>query len=88
VPDFLPIGLQDIMHRWQSGLPKVGRQDSPLSQWAEGLISKLNEPQRRNAASAAHKAKTTEWYSFVSFVPLWFNFFPGLTIKIIWLKGE
>jgi len=39
VPDFLPIGLQDIMHRWQSGLPKVGRQDSPLSQWAEGLIS-------------------------------------------------
>jgi len=28
--DFLPIGLQDIMHRWQSGLPKVGRKDSPL----------------------------------------------------------
>jgi hypothetical protein len=28
--DFLSIGLQDIMHRWQSGLPKVDRKDSPL----------------------------------------------------------
>jgi len=28
--NFLPIGLQDIMHRWQSGLPEVDRKDSPL----------------------------------------------------------
>jgi hypothetical protein len=31
MPDFLPVGLQNIMHRWQSGLPEVGRKDSPLS---------------------------------------------------------
>jgi len=29
--DFLPIGLQDILHCWQSGLPEVDRKDSPLS---------------------------------------------------------
>jgi hypothetical protein len=31
MPDFLPVGLQNIMHRWQPGLPEVGRKDSPLS---------------------------------------------------------
>jgi hypothetical protein len=36
--DFLPIGMQDFMHRWQSGLPKVDRKDSPLSQsFGKGL---------------------------------------------------
>jgi len=29
--DFLPVGLQNIMHRWQSGLQEVDRKVSPLS---------------------------------------------------------
>ena len=63
------------MHRWQSGLPKVDHKDSPLSS-AEGLILRMNEPQRHNVASATHKGKNESF--FVSSVSLWFKFFSSL----------
>jgi len=28
--DFLSVSLQNIMHSWQPGLPKVDRKESPL----------------------------------------------------------
>jgi len=40
--DFLPIGLQDIMHRWQSGLQEVDKKTTSCRNIsARGLIFKI-----------------------------------------------
>jgi hypothetical protein len=38
MPNFLPVGLQDVLHRWQPGLPEVGCKETPCQGPWHGVL--------------------------------------------------